>query len=109
MKYIEKQIEEPRTGAAASHHTVTGLNVDYVNNSTSITISSYVSKDKKEQGKDSLSINTFTIMSVPDWDKIPYEWALSELVKPQPENFEPETYAGYVNPYTLSGGKIKEV
>lgn len=107
MKYIEKQIEDNRTGASANHHVVTGLNVDYVNNSTIITISSYVSKDKKETGKEALSINTFTIQSVPSWEQIPYEWALSELVKRQPEDFVPETYYGYVNPYLLDGGKIK--
>lgn len=107
MKYIEKQIEDNRTGASANHHVVTGLNVDYVNNSTTVTISSFVSKDKKEAGKEALSINTFTIQAVPSWEQIPYEWALSELVKRQPEDFVPETYYGYVNPYLLDGGKIK--
>ncbi|MDG6766755.1 hypothetical protein [Glaesserella parasuis] len=84
-----------------------GLNVDYINSSTIVTISSYVSKDKKETGKDALSINTFTIQAVPNWDQVPYEWALSELVKRQPEDFVPEIYYGYVNPYLLDGGKIK--
>lgn len=40
--------------------------------------------------------------------QIPYEWALSELVKAQPEDFVPETYSGYVNPYMFAGGKVKE-
>lgn len=108
MKFIEKQIECQRTGAPVAHHTVTGLQVDYLNNSTFVTIASYVSKQKKEEGKDALSVNTFTISSVPSWEQIPYEWALLELVKAQPEGFTPETYAGYVNPYMFAGGKVKE-
>ncbi|MEE3731778.1 Uncharacterised protein [Mannheimia haemolytica] len=108
MKFIEKQTECQRTGALSNHHVVTGLQVDYVNNSTFITMASYVSKQKKDEGKESLSVNTFTISAVPSWDQIPYEWALSELVKAQPEDFVPETYSGYVNPYMFAGGKVKE-
>lgn len=108
MKYITKQIEDIRTGAMSEYHAVTGLQVDYVNNSTFVTIASYVSKAKKDEGKESLSVNTFTIQAVPGWDKIPYEWVLGELVKAQPEDFSPETYIGYVNPYMFAGGKIKE-
>ena len=109
MKFIEKQLEDTRTGAPAGHHVVSGMNVDYINHSTSITIASYVSAEKKEEGKDSLSVNTFTIQSVPSWDQLPYEWALKELIKAQPEDFVPESYSGYVNPYMFSGGKIKDI
>lgn len=108
MKYITKQIEDARTGAISEHHIVTGLQVDYVNHSTFVTISSYVPKVKKDEGKESLSVNTFTIQAVPDWDKIPYEWALNELVKAQPEDFTPEAYIGYISPYLFAGGKVKE-
>ena len=108
MKYITKQIEDGRTGATSEHHVVTGLQVDYVNHSTFVSISSYVSKVKKDEGKESLSVNTFTISAAPSWDQNPYEWALSELVKAQPEDFVPETYSGYVNPYMFAGGKVKE-
>ena len=90
MKYIDKKIEEPRTGASASYHVVSGLQTEYTSGNTFVTISSYVSKDKKDEGKESLSINTFTIPGVPGWDVIPYEWALSELVKAQPEDVVPE-------------------
>lgn len=108
MKFIEKSTECQRTGAVLNHHVVTGLQVDYINNSTFVTIGSYVSKVKKDEGKESLSVNTFTINATPAWDQIPYEWALAELVKVQPDDFVPETYAGYVNPYMFAGGKIKE-
>lgn len=47
MKFITKQIEDIRTGAMSEHHAVTGLQVDYINNSTFVTIASYVSKAKK--------------------------------------------------------------
>lgn len=109
MKFIEKQLEDTRTGTPVSHHVVSGMNVDYINHSTSITIASYVSAEKKEEGKDSLSVNTFTIQSVPSWDQLPYEWALKELIKVQPEDFVPESYSGYVNPYMFAGGKIKDI
>ena len=108
MKFIEKHTECQRTGALATYHVVTGLQVDYVNNSTFVTIGSYVSKTKKDEGKESLSVNTFTIQAVPAWDQIPYQWALAELVKAQPDDFIPETYAGYVNPYMFAGGKVKD-
>ncbi len=107
MKYIEKQLEDSRTGASVNYHEVTGLQVDYLNNATYTTMVSYVSKVKKEAGKELLSVNTFTIPSVPAWDQIPYEWALSELVKAQPEDYVPEDYEGYVNPYLFAGGKVK--
>lgn len=84
------------------------MQLDYVNNSTFVTISSYVSKAKKDERKERLSINTFTIPGVPGCNEIPYEWALSELVKAQPEGFVPETYIGYVNPYMFADGKVKE-
>lgn len=108
MKYIEKQLEDNRTGAVVNYHEVTGFNVDYMNSSTSVTIASFVSKAKKEEGKEFLSVNTFTIHEKPNWSQIPYEWALQELVKAQPEDFVPEEYLGYVNPYMFAGGKIKE-
>ena len=53
MKYISKQIEDARTGSMSEHHTVTGLHVDYVNNSTFVTIASYVSKAQNDEGKES--------------------------------------------------------
>lgn len=108
MKFIEKTTECQRTGASATYHVVTGLQVDYMNNSTFVTMGSFVSKAKKDEGKESLSVNTFTINATPSWDQIPYEWALGELIKAQPEGFVPETYAGYVNPYMFAGGKVKE-
>lgn len=108
MKYIDKKIEDPRTGASASYHVVSVLQTDYTNGSTFVTMASYASKEKKDEGKDALSINTFTILSVPEWDIIPYEWALKKLIEPQPEGFVPETYVGYVNPYLFANGKVKE-
>ncbi|WP_314722519.1 hypothetical protein [Haemophilus pittmaniae] len=109
MKYIDKQIEDPRTGAITSYHAVSGLQTDYTYGNTHITIVSYVSADKKKKGKDSVSINTFTIQGVADWDAIPYEWALNQLVQPAPDGFVPDSDARYVNPYIFAGGKIKEL
>ncbi|SUU97064.1 hypothetical protein [Avibacterium paragallinarum] len=108
MKYIEKQLEDSRTGAGVNYHEVTGLQVDYLNNATYITMASYVSKTMKDAGKELLSVSTFTLPSVPDWSQIPYEWALKELIKAQPEDYVPEEYEGYVNPYLFAGGKVKD-
>jgi len=101
MKYIDKKIEDPRTGAVVAYHVVSNCQVDYTNKSTFLTITSYVSKAKKDEGKDSLSINTFTIPGAP-------EWALAELVKAQPTDFVPEDYVGYINPYIFAGGEVKD-
>ncbi|MFU2088938.1 hypothetical protein [Avibacterium avium] len=108
MKFIEKKIEDNRTGAEVSCHCVVNFNIDYINGVTNITLASYVSKSKKDANKDSLSMNTFTLNAIPDWSQIPYEWALKELIKPQPEEFKPEDYVGYVNPYMFAGGEVKE-
>lgn len=107
MKFIEKQIEDPRTGAQASHHVITSVSLDYGAGTTSVTVAAYASKARKDEGKEALSVSTFTLQAAPDWSEIPYEWALKKLIEPQPEGFVPETYYGYVNPYTYAGGKIK--
>ncbi|MFZ7135487.1 hypothetical protein ACLSZP_02595 [Avibacterium avium] len=108
MKFIEKKIEDNRTGAEVSCHCVVNFNIDYINGVTNITLASYVSKSKKDANKDSLSMNTFTLQSIPDFSENPYEWALKELIKAQPEDYAPEEYEGYVNPYLFANGKIKE-
>lgn len=107
MKYIEKSLEDNRTGAAATCHIINGITTDYTNATTIVTVASYVSQQSKAAGKESLSVSTFTLPGVPAWDVIPYEWALNELIKPQPDNFVPESYAGYINPYTFAGGEVK--
>ena len=107
MKFIEKNIEDSRTGATANHHVITSFSVDYGAQTTTVTVGTYVSKVKKDEGKETLSVSTFTLPGIPDWSEIPYEWALKKLVEPQPEGFVPENYYGYVNPYTFAAGKIK--
>ncbi|VTR63035.1 Uncharacterised protein [Actinobacillus pleuropneumoniae] len=73
-----------------------------------MTIGSYVSKLKKTRGKNRYPLILLLFKAVPAWDQIPYQWALAELVKAQPDDFIPETYAGYVNPYMFAGGKVKD-
>lgn len=108
MKFIEKKMEDSRTGAVSNYHIVSGIQIDYINSSTFLTVASFVSKSKKDEGKDSLSINTFTIPGVPDYNTIPYEWALNKLIEQPPENFVPEDYVGYINPYIFAGGEVKD-
>lgn len=107
MKFIEKNIEETRTGAAANYHEITSINVDYTSQTTTAMVAAYSSKSKKDEGREPLSISGFTLQGVPNWDELPCEWALKKLIEPQPEDFVPENYYGYVNPYTYANGKIK--
>lgn len=109
MKFIEKNIEDARTGAQATYHEITGLNTDYLNKKTYVSVASYVSHEKKVARKDAISTNVFTIMAVPEFNQVPYDWALVELIKAAPPDFIPESYFGYVNPFLLAGGEIKQI
>lgn len=109
MKYINKTVEDPRTGAATGYHIVGGIQTDYTNSNTFVTIVSYVSYEKYKEGKDSVSLNTFTMKGVPDWSEIPYEWALNQLIQEPPSDFTPDNSMRYINPYLFAGGKIKEL
>lgn len=51
MKFIEKQTECQRTGASATYHVVTGLQVDYMNNSTFVTMGCQKRKKTKVKNR----------------------------------------------------------
>lgn len=109
MKFIEKQIEDTQTGAIANYHEITAINCDYINNSVVTTIASYVSKKTKDKGKNALSFNSFTFtQAMPSRDESAHNWVLDQLILPEPEGFQPETYYGYVNPHMFAGGTIKQ-
>lgn len=109
MKFIEKQIEDTQTGAIANYHEITSINCDYTNNSVVATIASYVSKKARESSKNALSFNSFTFtQAMPSRGESAHDWALNQLVQPQPEGFVPEEYFGYVNPHMFANGKVKE-
>ena len=109
MKYIEKQIEDEQTGAIAGYHEITLLKCDYLNKIVETTMASYASKKAKDNGKNALSFNTFTFTNaMPDTGESAHDWSLNQLIQPKPEDFVPENYVGYVNPYIFAGGKIKE-
>ena len=108
MKFIEKQIEDNQTGAIANYHEITAVNCDYLNGSVTATIASYVSKKARENGKNSLSLNSFTFsQAMPARDESAHDWVLGQLIQPQPEDFVPEDYYGYINPHMFAGGKVK--
>ncbi|UAX42496.1 hypothetical protein [Pasteurella canis] len=109
MKFIEKTIEDARTGAQANYHEITSLNTDYLNKKTYVSVASYVSREKKLERKDAISTNVFTIIAVPELNQVPYDWTLTELIKAAPPDFVPESYVGYVNPFLFAGGKIKQI
>ncbi|EPE72011.1 TPA: hypothetical protein ACPDS2_001067 [Pasteurella multocida] len=50
MKYIEKTIEDSKTGANASYHELVSFTIDYNNSSVTATTVSYVSKKKRNKG-----------------------------------------------------------
>lgn len=109
MKYIEKTTEDSQTGATASYHEITGLNIDFTNNQAAVIMSSYVSAKARSIGKNALSFSSFTLENLPaERETITYEWALNQLIQPVPESFTPEDYTGYINPYTFAGGKVKD-
>ncbi|TNG90985.1 hypothetical protein FHQ28_11660 [Pasteurellaceae bacterium USgator11] len=109
MKYIEKSIEDEQTGATASYHEVTALNVDFINNNATVVVACYVSAKAKAAGKNALSFSSFNLNPLPeDRNAVSYDWALTQLIQPQPEDFTPEEYPGYINPYSFAGGKIKD-
>ncbi|GAB1652306.1 TPA: hypothetical protein ACU207_001864 [Mannheimia haemolytica] len=104
MKFIEKQIENDTTGALASCHVLSLVTIDYDNQLTSAIIKSFVSKDKKESGKQPIFQSSVTINAAPDFGQSPNEWVLSELIKPAPDAVEPFDEHKYV----FAGGKIKD-
>lgn len=109
MKFIEKQVEDNYTGATCSCHVPTVINIDYANKTTAVVVASYVSSKMNAGGKSQLSSNTFTFREVPPYNATPYDWVLARLTEKQPEDFKPEEYSNFINPYLFAGGKIKEL
>ncbi|MGC6407547.1 hypothetical protein ACNO7M_02885 [Bisgaard Taxon 45] len=107
MKYIKKQIEDQQTGANAAYHEIVSLNIDYLNNSISVTVASFVSKQKKENDKKALSFNSFYLSSAPDRNESAHNWILNQLVQPQPEDYQHDGQS--VNPYMFAGGTIEDM
>ncbi|HDR1906707.1 TPA: hypothetical protein QB650_000491 [Pasteurella multocida] len=105
MKYIEKSIEDQQTGANAAYHEIVSLNIDYLNNSISATVASFVSKQTKESEKKALSFNSFYLNSVPERSESAHDWVLNQLVLKQPEDYQHDGQS--VNPYMFAGGQVK--
>lgn len=110
MKYIEKTIEDINTGAEVNYHEITSYSIDFKHQFATVTVESYISKKAKEKGKQPVGSPISLNFSQVECPKgiCPIEWFLTQLVAPQPENFEPETYEGWVNPHLFAGGEIKE-
>ncbi|MBR0574535.1 MULTISPECIES: hypothetical protein [Pasteurellaceae] len=112
-KYIEKTIEDQTTGADVNYHEVTYVGIDFVNNLTTATVTSYISSKTKKRGKapigdpKQLSINT-----TPPENEGLVDWLLKNLTQDVPADYqqvpEEEQYDGYIDPYMFSGGEIKD-
>lgn len=107
MKYIEKKLEDAQTGAIVDYHEIVNIGVDYINNSVSVTIASYVSSNGRENNKNPLSYNSFYLDEAPSREVNIHDWALSQLIINEPEGFVRDDNA--INPYFFAGGKIKEI
>lgn len=111
-KYIEKPIEDENTGADVKYHEITAYSVDLQNNYSTVTVASYISRKMKELGKSPVGTPIMlSLNAAPAMNENPIDWFYNELIKPISEDFVPptETYVGYVNPYSFSGGKVKEI
>lgn len=106
MKFIEKSIEDEKTGAVVSFHEITSISIDYVNNYISVIIGSYISKESKESGKHVLSHSSiFVSDAFPESRKVCiHDWILNELVKDKTKSLENEM----PNRYMLAGGIVKD-
>ncbi|MDP8051064.1 hypothetical protein QJU23_01330 [Pasteurella atlantica] len=112
-KYIEKTIEDPTTGADINYHEISFVGIDFANNLTTVTVTSYISSKTKKRGKapigtqKQLSINT-----TPLENEGLVDWVLKNLTQDVPADYqqvpEEEQHYGYVDPYMFSGGAIKD-
>lgn len=114
IKFIEKAIEDPNTGADVKYHEITAVNIDYKHLYASVTVESYISQKAKETGKQPVSHPTILSFSgnVPTMADNPVDFFYTQLTQPTPEGYqeptEEEKYTGWVDPYLFAGGKVKE-
>lgn len=113
IKFIEKAIEDPNTGADVKYHEITAVNIDYKNHYASVTVESYISQKAKQAGKQPVGHPTTLSFNGngPTMADNPIDYFYEFLVQPAPEGYvepaEEEKYTGWVNPYLFTGGKIK--
>ncbi|QLB44790.1 hypothetical protein [Mannheimia pernigra] len=108
-KFIEKVIEDQNTGADVKYHEITAYSVDFKYNFATVTIDSYISKKTKESGKAAVGAPTILhINNVPPTQECIIDWLCNQLIQAVPDDFQPQNYDGYVNPYMFSGGKVKD-
>lgn len=113
IKYIDKPIEDPNTGADVKYHEITAVNIDYKNRYASVTVESYISKKTKAAGKSPVGHPTTLSFSgnVPTMEDNPIDFFYAQLTQPAPEGYqepaEEEKYTGWIDPYLFSGGSIK--
>lgn len=114
IKYIDKAIEDPNTGADVKYHEITAVSIDYKNGYASVTVESYISAKTKAAGK--LPVGQPTMLSfsgnVPTMADNPIDFFYAHLTQDPPEGYqepaEEEKYTGWVDPYLFAGGKVKE-
>lgn len=115
IKFIEKAIEDPNTGADVKYHEITAISVDYRNRYASITVESYISQKAKQAGKQPVGHPTTLSFNgnIPTMAENPIDFFYAALTQAAPADYvepnEDEKYQGWVDPYLFSGGKVKEV
>lgn len=90
----------PTTGATATYHEVTQINLDKASTSTVATVASYVNADTRTAGKLPLYTQQIQVAGLPD-SSDPFAWAESELVEQAPV---PVPDGTVFNRYTFAGG-----
>lgn len=114
INYIEKAIEDPRTGADVKYHEVTAYAVDLQNNTSTVTVTSYISKKMREMGKEPVGAPvTLSLNLAPPASENALTWFLGQLTQATPTDYVPlpenERYYGWFDPYTFSGGTVKSL
>lgn len=104
---IAAEIVSEDTGVPAHFHTVSNVNIDYVNKMTFATVSSYYSEKLYENGKAAVgSLNT-TLYDIPPRGVDVIDWVCRSLIAPVEEGAT-DAYGNTITPHALTGGTLVE-
>lgn len=80
---LEKQVENPATGASAGYHVVRSFAVDLVAGTSAVTLGSFFSRAAHEAGKQALAHVTVPLKAVPAGDlaEVP-AWFYAQVAAP---------------------------
>jgi hypothetical protein len=106
---IKKEVTLDATGAVASFHVIAHLSVDLLNGTSSATLTSYVSQDTFQAGKQPVQgMLPVFVKGVPASDQNAVAFLEAALIAAQPETVDPaEAALPYAaNRYLFAGGSL---